>query len=249
MTTARLMRGRMAAAAMVVLAGLMPASTAFAATNEGDEPRIRVTAADVEASNKKVAAAYGALMDMWTKEFDGIGERFAKPRILRYDGSGSTACGRIGPSNAVYCARNNTIYYDQVFVAGMGKIAGRAVGTDGDMAAVGIIAHEVGHAVAMQLGHNSRDSYRNESTADCLAGAFANQSERDGLLEKGDVKEAVFGMAMAGDPTPRATGDDRVDAIIQARLARSAHGTKEQRMQNFRAGLDGGAGVCLSEFR
>jgi predicted metalloprotease len=53
---------------------------------------------------------------------------------------------------------------------------------------------------------------------------------------------------MAGDPTPETTGNRRFDAIIQARLARESHGTKEQRMQNFRTGLDGGPGACLDEF-
>ena len=72
-----------------------------------------------------------------------------------------------------YCPNNNTILYDEVFVAGMAKTASNALGTDGDMASVGVIAHEMGHAVAMQLGHASRSSYQNEATADCLAGAFA----------------------------------------------------------------------------
>jgi predicted metalloprotease len=88
----------------------------------------------------------------------------------------------------------------------------------------------------------------NESTADCLAGAFTRQAQRNGELETGDVEEAFFGMSMAGDPTPDATGNRRVDAMIQARLARESHGTKEQRMQNFRTGLDGGPGACLDDF-
>jgi len=123
------------------------------------------------------------------------------------------------------------------------------LGTDGDMASVGVIAHEMGHAVAMQLGHISRSSYKNESTADCLAGAFTQQAGRDSSLEKGDIEEAFFGMSLAGDPTPEPTGNARYDAMIQARLARESHGTKEQRTENFRAGLVGGARACLAEFR
>jgi predicted metalloprotease len=136
-----------------------------------------------------------------------------------------------------------------VFVAGMGKAAANELGTDGDMASVGIIAHEMGHAVAMQLGYRSRSSYENESTADCLAGAFAKQSEHDGYLEKGDIEEAFYGMSLAGDPVPEPTGNPRYDAMVHARLARQSHGTKDQRMDNFRAGLNGGAKVCLSDFR
>ena len=239
-------------AAFVALAALVPVPAANAASRHSDdprEPRVRVTARDVNESNKKVAMAYSALVQMWTREFEQIGERFARPRVVRYEDGAYTACGPIGSGNAIYCPRDNSVYYDQVFVAAMQKIAGRSVGTDGDMAAIGIIAHEIGHAVAMQLGYRSRNSYANESTADCLAGAFANQSRRDGSLEAGDVEEAVFGMSMAGDPTPESTGNVRLDAIIESRLERNRHGTKEQRMENFRAGLDHGPAACLAEFR
>jgi predicted metalloprotease len=211
-------------------------------------PAIEVTQGDVDASNRKVGQAYDALVSMWTKEFQGIGERFVAPRIASYEGGARTSCGFIGSNNAEYCARNNTIYFDDIFVAGMEKTAARALGTDGDMAGLGIIAHEMGHAVAIQLGHESRSSYENESTADCLAGAFTEQSGKDGLLEKGDIDEAFYGMSLAGDPTPQPTGNRRVDAMIQARLAQQSHGTKEQRTQNFRTGLDGGPAACLDDF-
>jgi predicted metalloprotease len=241
---------RRLAAALLISAPVVPASAAIAPADPGrDGPRIRVTSDDVRQSNEKVASAYSALLDMWSKAFNQIGERFAAPRIARYTGAVRTACGVIGPNNAQYCPNANAIYYDEVFVAGMGKAAASSLGTDGDMASVGIIAHEMGHAVAMQLGHRSRSSYANESTADCLAGAFAKQSEHDGYLEKGDIEEAFYGMSLAGDPEPESTGNARYDAIIQARVARQAHGTKDQRMDNFRAGLEGGSQACLSEFR
>jgi len=117
------------------------------------------------------------------------------------------------------------------------------------MTAIGIIAHEMGHAVAMQLGYMSRDSYENESVADCLAGAFARQAQKDGSLEDGDIDEAFFGMAAAGDPTPQFTGDRRRDVRLARLVARSAHGTREQRVENFRNGLEGGGAACLDELR
>jgi len=220
-----------------------------AVPSAGSPPDVRVTERDVENTNKKVAAAYGALVAMWNNEFKRIGERFAAPRILRYQGAAMTSCGFIQPENAEYCPTANTIYYDQVFLAGLTKLAANELGTDGDMVAVGVIAHEMGHAVAMQLGYRSRSSYANESTADCLAGAFTQQAGRDSSLEKGDIEEAFFGMSLAGDPTPEPTGNARYDAMIQARLARESHGTKEQRTENCRAGLVGGARACLAEFR
>ena len=225
------------------LAASLPATAAAAPP---DEPaRITLTAADVDASNRKVAAAYGALVDMWSREFAAVGRRFAAPRVARYRGTARSSCGVLPAGNALYCYGNNTIYYDEIFLAAQAKLSGRVTGTDGDMAAIGIIAHEVGHAVAMQLGFRARRSYDKEAVADCLAGAFARQAERDGSLEHGDLDEAFHAMAMAGDPELRSTGDRRVDARLASRVSRQSHGTDDQRQGNFRAGLEGGGGACL----
>jgi hypothetical protein len=239
--------------AVVLGALLVPALATAApiATAAPAAPRdvTTVTAADVATSNQKVAMAYGSLVQMWGSAFAELGARFARPDIVRYRGAVRTPCGVMRSGNAGYCIGDNTIYYDDVFVAGQAKAAARQFGTDGDMAAVGVIAHEMGHAVAMQLGHMWRESYRNEAVADCLAGAFAMEAGRKGELEAGDVDEAFYGMASAGDPTPQLTGDNRVDRAILVRAARMGHGTEEQRVGNFRAGLEKGAGVCLAEFR
>jgi uncharacterized protein len=234
-------RNRVGAAAFAVSA-LAPLGTTK------DTP-VRVTQADVEWSNQKVGEAYGALVDMWTKDFKQIGERFEAPRIVRYTGTARTACGLIRPNNAQYCSAANAIYYDEVFVAGMAKVAANQLRTDGDMTGIGIIAHETGHAVAMQLGHRYRSSYDNESTADCLAGAFAFQAKRDKTLEDGDMEEALLGMEMSGDPEPEPTGNRRYDRAVARQIASQSHGTKEQRVENFQDGFRGGPGACLEEFR
>ena len=206
-----------------------------------------VTAEDVAASNAKVAMAYSALVAMWAADFEDRGVRFAPPRLVRYREAVRTSCGVIGGDNAAYCGALNTIYYDDVFVARQALAARRALGTDGDMAAVGIIAHEMGHAVAMQLGAASPVPYHNEAAADCLAGAFTNRSARDGSLEPGDLDEAFHGLAAAADPTPQLSGDRRIDRRIVYRAALMGHGTREQRLANFTAGYDQGANACLSE--
>ena len=224
----------------------MPASTTMSAEIEAP---ITVTSRDVEESNAKVRDAYGDLVTMWTGEFRDVGEPFAAPRLARYRRATQTACGRVLPSNASYCPTSNTIYFDDVFVAVQAKAAGQALGTDGDMVAIGIIAHEMGHAVAMQLGYYSRRSYDNESVADCLAGAFTKWADRAGSIEDGDIEESFFGMAAAGDPTPQPTGDRWIDARNAARIGRQAHGTREQRMQNFRDGLDGGPSACMPKLQ
>ena len=241
-------RGGVVALALA-LSGSRVSAEPSTTTTTTTPPTIEVTSQDVDASNQKIWAVYDALIKMWSGDFQQIGEKFAAPGIARYRMRIRTPCGYLMPENAEYCAANNTIYFDDVFVAGQVKSAAGALGTDGDMAGLGIIAHEMGHAVAMQLGHTSRNSYENESTADCLAGAFTLHARGDGTLEKGDIEEAEFGLSSAGDPTPQLTGNERVDQRILARLERVGHGTKQQRVDNFRNGLDGGAGACLQEFR
>ncbi|HET7458773.1 MAG TPA: neutral zinc metallopeptidase [Gemmatimonadaceae bacterium] len=226
---------------------------AYAAAPGDDDPAgapaMAVTAADVAASNAKAAAAYDHLVAMWRGEFASVGARFHAPALARYRVAAGTACGVMRAGNASYCPGDNVIYYDEVFVAAQAKRTAAHTGTDGDMASVGIIAHEMGHAVAIQLGHVSRFPYEDEATADCLAGAFTRQADADGMLEQGDVDEAFDAMAMAGDPAPELTGDRRVDRRIVMSAALMGHGTYEQRMENFRSGLEGGAGACLAEFR
>jgi len=209
----------------------------------------RLTERDVAESNQEIASAYGALSRMWSANFRQVGARFAVPTISRYRGAVRTACGVMPANNAIYCPARNAIYFDEVFIARQAKNAARDLGTDGDMVAIGIIAHEVGHAVAMQLGEDSRVPYENEATADCLAGAFAQHAQDEGTLEAGDLEEAFYGMAAAGDPTPQRTGNARYDARVSQVMRVMGHGTREQRMANFEAGFDGGAGGCLQTFR
>ncbi len=238
----------------VGLAALLAVSTALsAAALPVRIPPARsttdVTESDVTESNKKVGMAYGALVAMWTTDFKQLGTSFTAPGIARYRGNVRTQCGIMQANNAQYCPQLNTIFFDEVFVARQSKAAANELGTDGDMAAVGIIAHEMGHAVAMQLGEASRIPYENEAKADCLAGAFTQQTSKDGSLEKGDLEEAFFGLAAAGDPTPQFTGYEQVDARIARRAQFMGHGTREQRLANFKAGFNGGAGACLAAFR
>ncbi len=212
-------------------------------------PAADVTASDIAASNAKLQDAYGALVAMWSADFRQLGARFVAPQVARYRGNVRTSCGIMSANNAAYCPTRNTIFFDEVFVARQAKAAAQDLGTDGDMAGIGIIAHEMGHAVAIQLGEDSQIPYENEATADCLAGAFTQRAAKDGTLEKGDLQEAFFGLAAAGDPTPEYTGNRRIDRQISLRAQLLGHGTRDQRLSNFRAGYEGGAGACLSAFQ
>ena len=118
------------------------------APGPGNSPAVEVTDQDVAEANSKIAAAYGALVQMWRNDFRQIGERFVAPRVARYDRTIMTACGVIRPENAEYCPNNNTIYYDEVFTAGMAKLASRALAEDARRAVALALDEEEGAALA-----------------------------------------------------------------------------------------------------
>jgi predicted metalloprotease len=240
---------RGALAALVTLAG---ASRAEALQDpRGGTPPIptRVTEQDVNASNQKIESAYAAIIQMWTDEFGHRGARFVAPSLLRYRGAVRTSCGVLPSDNALYCPSRNAVFFDELFVARQTKDAASELGTDGDMVAIGIIAHEVGHAVAAQLGEISRIPYENEATADCLTGAFARHAQKDGSLEKGDLEEALYGMMAAADPNPQLTGDQRRDARILLASRLLGHGSGAQRTRSFQRGFEGGGGACVERLQ
>lgn len=251
MTHSILRRARQSGLAMLLsAAAFTPALAAAPASRLATVPAadIRVTEADVAESNEEIRAAYTSLAKMWTTDFEQMGRRFAVPRIYNYRGNVRTSCGIMSANNAAYCSATNSIFFDEVFLAGQRKAAARALGTDGDMAGIGVIAHEMGHAAAIQLGIASRISYKNEAIADCLAGAFVRRLQEDsslGMLEEGDLDEALAGVAAAGDPEVELTGNARVDSRRMARARSLAHGTSEQRVANFRTGVEGGIRGCI----
>ena len=247
----RARRFTLAALASILLAitpRLAEASGLPASTPARVPSAAEITDAEIAASNQKVGQAYQALVAMWSERFARLGARFVAPGLQAYRGDVRTGCGIMHSDNAAYCTARNAIYFDESFLARLAGAASRQLHTDGDMAAIGVIAHEMGHAVVVQLGADSRVPYENEAAADCLAGAFTQQSARDGSLEAGDLDEAFFGLAAAGDPTPQLTGNRRVDERILTRASLMGHGTREQRLANFRSGFDGGPGVCVSAF-
>mgnify|MGYP003693651451 CR=1 FL=1 len=112
MTNAKPLRSRLAAAALFSASLLAPASVALAkpaAVGLGG-PRIEVTQRDVDRSNEKVAMAYSALVDMWTKDFRNIGERFVPPRIVRYTGAARTTSRLHRTEQCASTVRTTTLF-------------------------------------------------------------------------------------------------------------------------------------------
>jgi predicted metalloprotease len=81
---------------------------------------------------------------------------------------------------------------------------------------------------------NNQLSVRLELQADFLAGVWAHHAQKKGVLEPGDIEEAL-GAASA-------VGDDRLQRETQGYVVPDSftHGTSEQRIHWFRKGFDTG---------
>jgi predicted metalloprotease len=151
-----------------------------------------------------------------------------------YNDAVASACGRtssaVGP---FYCPVDQEVYIDLSFYR---ELQGR-FGAPGDFAEAYVIAHEVGHHLQRlrgDLAPEGSSSVALELQADCLAGAWAKHAEKRGLLETGDVGEAL-GAASA-------IGDDRIQQETTGRVRpdQFTHGSSKQRAEAFRRGYDGG---------
>jgi hypothetical protein len=190
--------------------------------------------------------------DVWGSLFQRAGSAYQAPKLVLFNGAVESACGfaesAMGP---FYCPSDQRVFIDLSF---FDELAGR-LGARGDFAQAYVLAHEVGHHVQNLLGtssavHEAQQrtggaaanelSVRLELQADCYAGVWAHHAERmKGILESGDVEEAL-GAASA-------VGDDRLQRQAQGRVVPDSftHGTSEQRMRWFRRGLDSGeTGSC-----
>ena len=184
--------------------------------------------------------------DTWSQLFEKMGRTYQQPKLVMYRGATRTGCGTgqsvMGP---FYCPADSTVYIDLSFYDDMKS----KLGADGDFAQGYVIAHEVGHHVQKLLGIEpkvrqlqqnasqtevNRLSVRMELQADCFAGVWGHSMQQQGVLEAGDLEEALN--------AAQAIGDDRLQQQSQGRVVPDSftHGTSEQRYSWFKRGFASG---------
>jgi len=195
-----------------------------------------------------VAVVLGDTEDTWSALFAQQGADYAPPTLVLFSDAVQSACGRAGASaGPFYCPADQKVYIDLGFYREL-KDKYQA---PGDFAQAYVIAHEVGHHVqnlagtsekvhAMQQRGSEEQanalSVRLELQADCYAGVWAHHAERARqILETGDVEEALGAAAAVGDDTiqQRARGHVVPESFT--------HGSADQRMRWFNAGLTNGS--------
>ena len=192
------------------------------------------------------ATVLASTEDVWTDIFRQQGRTYSKPTLVLFTDAVRSACGEAGATvGPFYCPGDQKLYLDLSFFNDL-QTRFRA---PGDFAQAYVIAHEVGHHVQNLLGtmdkvdavrgrmseaEANQLSVRLELQADFLAGVWAHYAQQKGILEAGDIEEAL-GAASA-------VGDDRLQREGQGYVMPDSftHGTSEQRIRWFRKGLETG---------
>lgn len=184
--------------------------------------------------------------DVWQDVFRQTGRQYREPTLVLFTGQVRSACGMAGAAvGPFYCPGDEKVYIDLSFYEQLR----RRFNAPGDFAQAYVIAHEVGHHVQNLLGISDRVnamqrrvseveanqlSVRLELQADFFAGLFARYVQNQGMLEAGDIEEALRAAS--------AIGDDNIQRQTTGYVVPDSftHGTSEQRLRWFRKGYETG---------
>lgn len=217
-------------------------------------PASRELSAEEERAAEFTSRVLATTETVWSDIFPAqVGRPYEPPVLVLYSGVTASPCGNAsGATGPFYCPADEKAYLDTAFFATLS----RQLGARGDFAAAYVIAHEVAHHVQNELGIlgqvNERRqvvgetqanalTVRLELQADCLSGVWARSV--DGLLEPGDLEEALNAARMIGDDHLQ----ERAGRVPQPHTF--THGTSEQRSRWFATGYQSGDIRSCDTFR
>ncbi len=185
--------------------------------------------------------------DVWRDIFRASGKEYVRPKLVIFEGSTSTACGRGDTaSGPFYCPGDQSVFIDLAFFQTMRD----RFQVSSEFAEAYVIAHEVGHHVQHLSGISDKVnqqrhavsekqgnalSVKLELQADCFAGVWAfHANQARGILESGDIEGALKAASAIGDDTlqRQSRGSVVPDSFT--------HGSSEQRVRWFKRGIENG---------
>ncbi len=204
-------------------------------------PQNQPNAQNNDDQRKFVASVLGSTEDVWRKVLPQQARlQYQDPKLVLFTGQVSSACGYASSATGpFYCPGDNKLYLDYGFFNELKS----QFGAPGDFAQAYVIAHEVGHHIQNMQGTmdkvhragNSNDlSVRLELQADCYAGVWAFHTQQKGMLEAGDIEEALRAAS--------AVGDDAIQKRSQGYVVPESftHGSAKDRMTWFSRGMQAG---------
>ncbi|MEV8466674.1 neutral zinc metallopeptidase [Fluviibacterium sp. DFM31] len=200
-----------------------------------------------DSAEEFVAVVLADTEAVWGEIFRNSNLQYVEPKLVLFNGRTSSACGLADAATGpFYCPNDQQVYLDTDFF----RVMDTELGARGDFAKAYVVAHEVGHHVQNLLGtleHSNRlraqssqaesnaISVRVELQADCYSGLWARAvQERFGVLEPGDIEEALN--------TAARIGDDALQRASRGVVVPDSftHGTSDQRQRWFAAGYQSG---------
>ncbi|MBK5571472.1 neutral zinc metallopeptidase [Ensifer sp. 2YAB10] len=202
--------------------------------------------AQEEEMKQFMATVLAETEDTWNGIFQANGKQYEEPKMVLFRGQVRSACGfASAASGPFYCPGDHKVYLDMSFFDELAQ----KFDASGDFAQAYVVAHEVGHHVQNLIGvlpkfnqmrqsmsetEANQMSVRVELQADCFAGVWGKYTEQKGLLEQGDLEEALNAATQIGDDTLQ----KRMQGYVVPESFN--HGTSEQRMRWFKRGFDSG---------
>ena len=186
----------------------------------------------------------------WTTLLQQKNIAFPHAKLVLYRNATQAGCGFAqSATGPFYCPEDKRVYLDLEFFDELTQ----KFGAPGQFAQAYVIAHEIGHHVQDVLGtlpkvdalmrrnpsQKNALSVRLELQADCYAGVWGSTTQQRGLLGQGEAQQAMKAAA--------SVGDDRLQRAAGRTVSPESftHGSSEQRMHWFNAGLKGGTvGSC-----
>jgi len=184
--------------------------------------------------------------DVWSGIFKAHGATYTPPTLVLFNDHVPSACGfASAASGPFYCPGDRKVYLDLSFY---NELANR-FGASGDFAQAYVLAHEVGHHVQNLLGilprfnqmrqsmseaDANKMSVRVELQADCFAGIWGYYTNQEGIVEQGDLAEAINAAHQIGDDTLQ----KRTQGYVVPETFN--HGTSAQRAEWFTRGYNSG---------
>jgi uncharacterized protein len=214
-------------------------------TQQIGQPAPTAAAGARSETDRFVAKVLRTTEETWGKLFpEQAGKPYREPNLVLFSGGVRSGCGAaeaaMGP---FYCPADQKVYLDTSFFDDLN----RRFGAPGDFAAAYVIGHEVGHHIQTLLGISDQVraaqerasktqgnalQVKMELQADCLAGVWAKDNQ--GILDPGDIDEALTAAA--------AIGDDTLQKAAQGVVVPESftHGSSAQRQRWFRRGFEEG---------
>ncbi|NRQ14713.1 KPN_02809 family neutral zinc metallopeptidase [Ensifer sesbaniae] len=202
--------------------------------------------AEEEEMKAFMATVLAETEDTWNGIFQASGKQYEEPKMVLFRGQVRSACGfASAASGPFYCPGDHKVYLDMSFFDELAQ----KFDASGDFAQAYVVAHEVGHHVQNLIGvlpkfnqmrqsmsetEANQMSVRVELQADCFAGVWGKYTDQKGLLETGDLEEALNAATQIGDDTLQ----KRMQGYVVPESFN--HGTSEQRMRWFKRGFDSG---------